>query len=321
MKFFLIFSFIFLLHCSPKEHRYSFYYWRTELKLDKIEREKLTQSSSETLYTRFFDVDKKDGQFLPVGLISNSSPLNVKQHITPVVFITNRTFIGIAQEEIPALAQKIFQLVQKIKEQYQFNISNEIQIDCDWTLQTRDHYFQFLKELKTISQKNITCTLRLHQIKDKKETGIPPVEKGYLMCYATASPLDNQPKNSILDVPTLKNYLKDIDKYSLKMDIALPLYSWGIVSNHLGKKKLINALTTKDLSENKNFKKISEIEYEVLNDDFYFGMYMNKGFKIKIEEISQNQLNEVKSFLDQKIKNYHIVYYHLDSKFITKYNL
>ena len=158
-------------------------------------------------------------------------------------------------------------------------------------------------------------------MKDKEKTGFPPVEKVYLMCYATYSPLENQPKNSILDVPTLKNYLMNIEEYPIKMDITLPLYSWGIESNHVGKKKLLNALTINDLSQNKNFKKISETEFEVLEDDFYFGVYLSKGFKIKIEEISQNQLDEVKHFLDKKLDHYNIIYYHLDSKFVDKYTL
>ena len=113
----------------------------------------------------------------------------------------------------------------------------------------------------------------------------------------------------------------NIEEYPIKMDIALPLYSWGIVSNHVGKKKLINALTINDLSQNKNFKKISKTEFEVLEDDFYFGVYLSKGFKIKIEEISQSQLDEVKHFLDKKLDHYNIVYYHLDSKFVEKYTL
>ena len=98
--------------------------------------------------------------------------------------------------------------------------------------------------------------MRLHQVKDKQQTGIPKVNKVYLMCYATSSPLDNSNANSILEVNLLKNYLHNLQDYPLKMDIALPIYSWGIVTNHLGKKKLINALEEKDL-QNRNFQKVT----------------------------------------------------------------
>ncbi|RZJ49119.1 MAG: hypothetical protein EOO19_06205, partial [Chryseobacterium sp.] len=138
-------------------------------------------------------------------------------------------------------------------------------------------------------------------------------------CYATSSPLENQDQNSILDVKTLKSYLKHLDDYPVKLNVALPIYSWGIVTNHLGKHKLINALSEKDL-KNQNFKKISDNEIEIVKDGFYFGNYLNKGFKIKIEEISDKQIKEVVQFLDKKISNYNVIYYQLDSKFVDHRN-
>jgi hypothetical protein len=123
-----------------------------------------------------------------------------------------------------------------------------------------------------------------------------------------------------LDVTLLKNYLSKIDEYPIKnIEVALPIYSWGIVTNHLGKHKLINALSQQDL-ENPNFKKIYENEIIIQEDGFYFGNYLNKGFKIKVEEISKEQLQEVTSFLEKKLSNFNIVYYQLDSKFVEKKN-
>ncbi|WP_317126320.1 hypothetical protein [Chryseobacterium sp. 3008163] len=89
----------------------------------------------------------------------------------------------------------------------------------------------------------------------------------------------------------------------------------GIVTNHLGKHKLINALSKKDL-ENSNFKKTSDNEIEITKDGFYFGSFMNKGFKIKVEEISDEQLDNVTQFLGKKLNGYNIIYYQLDSKFV-----
>ncbi|MGS0748901.1 hypothetical protein [Halpernia sp. GG3] len=194
-------------------------------------------------------------------------------------------------------------------------------IDCDWTGGTNEEYFKLLETLKKISHRKITCTLRLHQVKDKGLIGIPPVDKVYLMCYATSSPLDNSTKNSILDIPTLKNYLARLSHYPLHMDIALPIYSWGILTNHLGNHKLINTLSSEALEKNDNFKKISLNNFEVLKDDFYFGMYLSKGFKIKIETITQKDLDETLAFINEKITFYNIIYYQLDSRFIKNYKL
>ncbi|WBV59629.1 hypothetical protein PFY12_11240 [Chryseobacterium camelliae] len=320
MKFIklLLIGFIFLvISCNEKEnHPYGFYYWKTKLALNETEKKTLNRATLPYLYTRFFDVDKIDTKFQPVGVIIKDKSFESQKKIVPTVFITNRTFLYIKKEEITFLAKSIHDLIQKKVSEYHLTVNNEIQIDCDWTAGTRDDYFIFLKALKKISGKEITCTLRLHQVKDKNQTGIPPVEKAYLMCYSTSSPLENSDKNSILDVNTLKAYLSRIDEYPVKkIEVALPIYSWGIITNHLEKHKLINALSKKDL-ENPDFKRISENEAEVQKDGFYFGHYFNKGFIIKIEEISDDQLKEVVQFLENKIHNFNIIYYQLDSKFV-----
>jgi hypothetical protein len=320
IKFFLLF-FLATLSCTNEEkHPYTFYYWKTKLTLDAQEKKVLEQASAPHLYTRFFDIDKINGKFQPIGTITKDKSFITGKKIVPTVFITNRTFLYIKKEEIKFLAQSIHDLIEKKASQYNLKTHSEIQIDCDWTAGTRDDYFSFLKALKTISGKEVTCTLRLHQVKDKDRTGVPPVKKVYLMCYSTSSPLDNSDKNSILDVNTLKSYLARLDEYPVKnIEVALPIYSWGIVTNYLGKHKLINALSEKDL-ENPGFKRLSEREVEIRKDGFYFGSYLNKGFRIKIEDISDEQLKEVVHFLEKKTPHYSIIYYQLDRKFVTGQN-
>lgn len=312
---------LFAVSCSKKEiHPYSFYYWKTNLALNPTEKNILHKATVPYLYTRFFDIDKVDGKFQPVGIITKDKNFETDKQIAPTVFITNRTLLHITDQEIKFLTENINNLIQKKTSEYHLKTNNEIQIDCDWTAGTRDDYFKFLKKLKEVSGKSITCTLRLHQVKDKNIMGIPPVDKVFLMCYSTSSPLENSDKNSILDVNTLKSYLSKLEDYPLKnIEVALPIYSWGIITNHLGKHKLINALSEKDL-QNPDFKKISETEVEIQKDGFYFRNYLNKGFKIKVEEISDDQLRDVVSFLDKKIKHFNIVYYQLDSKFVIGQN-
>lgn len=318
-KFSFIFLFALLVSCeNSKSHDYTFYYWRTHLSLDKTEKAALEKATSPYIYSRFFDIEKVDGKFQPVAVITKHQTFETNKEIVPVIFIKNDVFYDITLDEVNFLAENVSSLIQKKQKEFGFKTSKEIQIDCDWTAGTNKQYFAFLNQLKELSKKEITCTLRLHQVKNSKLSGIPPVQKVYLMCYSTSSPLENSDRNSILDISTLKNYLKSVELYPLDMDIALPIYSWGIVTNHVGKHKLINALSIKDL-ENANFKKISDTEVEIMKDGFYFGNYLNKGFTLKVEEISNEQLNEVKEYLNKKLPNFAIVYYHLDSKFVNHY--
>lgn len=321
-KTYLLLLLFLILSCAQKEnHNYTFYYWKTKLSLNTEEKKALTKAKTPVLYTRFFDIDKTEGKFQSIGVVTKDSSFVTDKKITPVVFITNRTFINITKKEISQLAKSTQKLVENKTKNSGLTTNNEIQIDCDWTQGTHKDYFEFLKELKNISKKEITSTLRLHQVKDKEIMGIPPVNKVYLMCYSTSSPLENSDKNSILDNDVLKKYLATLDQYPIKnIDIALPIYSWAIITNHLGKHKLINGISTKDL-ENSKFEKTSPNEATILKDGFYFGHFLNKGFTIKVEEISSSQLDDAIQFLDKKLKKFDIVYYQLDSKFVLTQNL
>lgn len=326
MKFSLLITFLlfFTFSCKSDDHKnhpYTFYYWKTKLSLNPSEEKALQKTKIPILYTRFFDVDKINGKFEPIATITKDQNFKTEKTIVPVVFITNQTFVGITSDEIMFLTKNILTLINKKIIEFDLKKSDEIQIDCDWTSGTQNDYFKFLKELQKISGKKITCTLRLHQVKDKAKTGIPPVEKVYLMCYSTSSPLEDSDKNSILDVVILENYLADIHKYPIRnIDVALPIYSWGIITNHLGKHKLINGLSSQDL-KNENFQKTSENQATVMKDGFYFGYFLNKGFQIKIEEISDEQLNQVLMFLNKKMTNFNVIYYQLDEKFINHRSL
>ncbi len=198
----------------------------------------------------------------------------------------------------------------------------EIQFDCDWTQTTKESYFAFLSLMKkSLPGVKITSTIRLHQIKDRETMGVPPADKGYLMCYATSGVDDGSDSNSILDINLLKNYTQNLESYPLPLDYALPLFSWGIVSNQNGKVKLVNGLTNSDMDEAR-FKKIGENKYEVLEDCFLNGLYINEGFTIEIEEITPPLLRSAIQYLDEKLKkDYTIVYFHLSKGFLKRYSI
>jgi hypothetical protein len=116
--------------------------------------------------------------------------------------------------------------------------------------------------------------------------------------------------------------LKTVNDYPMALDVALPLYSWAIVTNHLGKVKLINGVTRKELAAGNCFKELEKDRFEVTDDVFFRGFYLNKGFKIKLEAIRPEVLQEAKTYLNRQIKqDFRLVYYHLDEPFLEQYTL
>lgn len=321
-KLIYIFLILFFAGCNKKtEHPTDFYYWRSNYSISQQEKKVVEDLEVKNIYVRFFDVDKKEIKPKPIGILKNFDSNKLQVNYIPTVFITNRTFAGLNTEQVKELANNINKLISDIALSGDLDKYNEIQIDCDWTKSTKNNYFLFLKELKDITNKNISATLRLHQVKYKNREGIPPLEKMVLMCYATENPNEVEERNSILDIKLAKDYLKDVDQYPIQLDVALPIYSWAIVTNQVGKIKLINSFSEDRLKDKPVINKGKGI-YEVTDDFFLENFYLSKGFKIKVETISESLLKDTKAFLDEKLKNdYRIIYYHLDEKFINNYNI
>lgn len=318
-KFLLVFILTcFVLGCEKPAPETSFYIWKSNPDLTSDEAVFFQKTHAKKLYLRVFDVDIDQGKPAPKAVLKNFDSKFIDTDYIPVVFITNDSFKYLSDSDNQELAQNVFKLVHEIADEFDFDYQ-EIQIDCDWTGTTRENFFFFLKNLSEISQKKITSTLRLHQVKYRQQTGIPPVDKVYLMAYATSNPTENQDINSILDQNLLMDYLQNINDYPLDFDIALPLYSWAIVTNHLGRKKIINAVSQNDLN---TLDFIFKDGYYIAQKDVFFkGFYVNKGFKIKLEEISPELLNETKTYLNKHVrKPYQYVYYHLDRQFTNRFN-
>lgn len=307
---------LFGCHSKPNKSPIDFYYWRSNYTINEIEKKEVDSLKVQKIYVRFFDVDKTADQIKPIGIIRNFDASKLNVNYIPTVFITNRTFINTSKDQVKILAKNVFNFLNETANRGKLNHFEEIQIDCDWTKSTRENYFLFLSELKHISNKKLSATLRLHQVKFKDKEGIPPLDKMVLMCYATENPTDQSQNNSILDLNIAKDYLQNLEQYPIKLDVALPIYSWAILTNHLGKVKLVNSFSEQDLI-GKPVKKIRDGFYEVTADFFVEKFYVSKGFTIKVETISPELLVKTKSFIDQKITyDYRLIYYHLDSKFL-----
>ena len=298
----------------------SFYHWKTGFHLTDFEKNYCKQLKINKLYVRFFDVDWDDASRFPKPIAIVDSLEKTDWEIIPTIFITNKTFAQLADNQVDTLAKLIFETISlQINGATEGGNFNEIQIDCDWTASTRDRFFSFLKKLKTVSQKKISATIRLHQVKFKEKTGVPPVDAGVLMAYNMGNLDDVKTQNSILDIEILKSYVSKLKNYPLKLDVALPIFSWGVVVRDGEVVKLINNLTKDEMQyPPQYFKEKKENHFEVLKNTYLKGFYLYKDDEIRIENTDSRQVNILQKAADiisQNIDNQQltIIFYHLDS--------
>lgn len=313
--------------CKPKFTVHStFYFWKTQYKNQKAETEYLNHFKSKFLYIRIMDVDlNPDTQEpIPISPISFNDALPNKIGIVPVVYIVNHVFNNLDENQTKLLANRIGKFVDaKVKQSGKQNY-HELQIDCDWTQTTRDQYFNFLRLLgqnPLLKGKQISVTLRLHQVKNLLSSGIPPVKKVMLMCYNMGNLRKYGEQNSILDMNDMETYLKNkLENYPLKIDVALPLFSWAVVfrkQQYAGISKRINKA---DLNNKKLFNRRENTSLHDLLMD-YPEAGLKKNDVIRWEESTPSDLLLASRFLSRHLKaeERNLVFYHLDTDLLKTF--
>ena len=194
----------------------------------------------------------------------------------------------------------------------------EVQFDCDWSISTRAKYFRLLNQIRKElpAPTRLSATIRLHQIKFYRTTGIPPVERGMLMYYNMDDWKNIRTENSILDLTVAGRYANYISDYPLPLDVVLPIFSWTIAYRNGRPLKFINNLTHKHFQQLKSFKKTTQInQYIALYDTTVFGFSIRRGDRFRVEESSIENLKISGKTLAQEIQNTKVTFalYHLDS--------
>jgi hypothetical protein len=324
IKAVILISIIFLVSCKKVSNR-SFYYWKSTYQTTSLEREYLEKLKISKLYIKFFDVswDESSGKAIPEAKIIFKDSTYLNYEVIPVVYITNKTLHEIKQENIAELSSNIFNLVKNLALSNKINF-NELQIDCDWSDKTRNKYFGLLKYLKADLRKTktqLSATIRLHQIKYKNITGIPPVDRGMLMFYNMGKLEAGNSLNSIFNSKDAEKYLKNKIDYPIPLDAVLPAFSWGVHERDDEIIELLNNIDIQDFQKNNNFKSAKHNIYVAENSFFFRGSYFMKNDNVKIEEILPSQSIEAARLLNKSLerKVNTIAIFHLDSLIFTKY--
>lgn len=307
----------------------SFYYWKSVFKLSDFEKSKLAQLEVKTIYIKYFDVDWDEQLNKPIPkakLRFENFELPAKIQIIPTVFITNACIQKIDSLKIETLAGQILELINTINKEgevaYKTWMSQpvEIQIDCDWTQSTGKKYFHLLNIIKSkIKPTALSCTIRLHQIKYLTKSGVPPVNRGLLMCYNMGNLKDPTTKNSILETTELEKYVGQLSNYPLPLDIALPLFEWKVLFRNNFYNGLIQNFADSILTN--SFTLRNGNRFQILKDTILLGYDLRNGDMLRNEQSTISEILSTTKLLNKRLKNtsLRVSLYHLDSVILNKY--
>ncbi|MCR5198627.1 MAG: hypothetical protein K6D55_07575 [Prevotella sp.] len=230
---------------SDGEELNAVYFWRTELRLDSLERNFLERYAIKKVYCRYFDVvmDGEDDEPHPNATITFSDTLPKGVELVPTVYITENCM----HQRHDSLARRVVRRVAQMNQTNGISGVKELQIDCDYTDRSRLNFYHFLEQVRQelitshspltthhSSLITLSATIRLHQL----QMPAPPVDYGVLMLYNTGDPrrfedrrsadgrLLEEGKNPVLDLRDVRPYARYLAGYALPLSAAYPVYRW-----------------------------------------------------------------------------------------------
>ncbi len=260
---------------SPPPQR-AFYFWRTTFHLSDAEQRALAELHVTRLYVRAFDVTWADGPVF-AGELQPGTPVPAGVEIVPVVFV-----------RAEVLAHGSPELARAIREHLRARMialgvtPRELQVDCDWTDITRDAYFALLRELRTPGVA-LTATIRLHQVKYRERTGVPPVDRGTLMFYNMGKFSADPEARAIFDASAAERYLSRVATYPLPLDVALPIWSWTLQLRDDRVVDLLQATDPDELSALDFLKQTAPARFVATRTAFLRGVLLREGDELKVE--------------------------------------
>lgn len=298
MKKYLYLLLVLLGACSyedtPPEQ--ALYCWKTQVQFSAEEADFVKNNRIERLYIRYCDVGLRDNAPVPIAPVDIDTLSLQGKAVIPVVYLKNEIFNPELTEGnstyISTLAHKLGDYIEQINRYYRLRVS-EVQFDCDWSLSTKQAYFSMLEAFKKEYPYQLSATIRLHQVKYREETGVPPVDYGVLMYYNMGR-ITATGANSIYDRSTALRYLGKLRAYPLPLDIALPMFAWGVHSADGQVLNLVGGLTHAEAQAISTLVRIDASDiYKVAEQTYYKGRVWQVGDLIKIEEVSDAQRKEM----------------------------
>lgn len=317
---FLLVSCLCACHRAEAPAKRAFYYWRTTFALSKAERSTLESQRVGRLYVRLFDVawDRASNAPIPVGRMVFQDALPAGLEIVPVVYLASSVFEH--DSDPSALATRVWE--SALATGFSFR---EIQSDCDWSDATREAYFAFCRTLRALAKSHgatLSATIRLHQVKYSARTGIPPADRGMLMFYNMGSLSAEPARISIFNREDAARYTAEIDRYTLPLDAALPVFSWAIHGRGGQIVGLIDKTDSATLDNTPALSRIAVDRYSATEAGFLRGSYLQKDDTLAVEAVTPALAKQAARLLAQNFHprgEYAIALFDLDERNLGTY--
>ncbi|TNE82335.1 MAG: hypothetical protein EP332_00220 [Bacteroidetes bacterium] len=323
---------LFTQACKPdlkdSVHVKAVYHWKSGLEYYRL-REFSYATKVNNVFIRLFDI-----KYNPVygaypeakfyvgrGYHSESDSVpaffdNRQLHYTPVVYVQEKVLRFVKDTDVDSLASDIVKQVNFMLKKMKFQNVNELQLDCDWTGETKQSYFRLVELVKRHWGQRLSVTVKMYQYKYREKMGIPPADRAVLMCYNLEDLKDSTVENSIFSKAEFDRYMTR-NNYPLPLDFALPAFSWARVYIPGKNVELLSNFTRESL-QYFEYDSLSPSTFRVKNDLSEYGKYFPRNTLIIWDKVDQSDWKHIyqKSLEHINSDTTRYIYYQLNSPIV-----
>lgn len=314
-------AFLFLACSKQTELSFSVFHWKSKYQLSQPEQEFLAQNSIKKVYLRYFDVAKVNGKLEAVSALQQFVKTEGVKYI-PCVYITQKSLQNITDGQLNELAKNLIGKTEQINSRFGIE-PKELLLDCDWTNSTQKAFFGLIELVERLRPEiRLISTVRLHQLKYFEKTGVPPAKKGVLMMYNMGDLTQIKEQNSIVNPAVAEQYKRNLSDYPIKLDIALPIFSWLVLYRDAKPREIISSFDEALLLNPRVFDAKPNGVFVLKTDTFLFNKRRYQYDAFRLEESSNQQVLEMMDLWKDAINSdsLEIILYDLRPQNITNRN-
>jgi hypothetical protein len=136
-----------------------------------------------------------------------------------------------------------------------------------------------------------------------------------LMCYNMGDVGSASETNSILRPSIARTYLAKMNAYPLPLDVALPLFGWGVEERFGKPVRILDQVELPDLQDTAHFSPVSPGRFRATQSQYLHGTYLYRDAVIRYEHASPDSLRALMEVLSPHLEamegKHEIALYHL----------
>ncbi|MEO0899385.1 MAG: hypothetical protein AAFY71_23440 [Bacteroidota bacterium] len=289
-----LFAFLSCRQVQGPEIEFSLMGGKKLFSLDEATHSYVDDLNGHKLYIHTFQVDYNEDvrDAVPLSTLPLVRKKETGKKVVPVIKLSNRLFLQCDSTQLASLGKRISQHLNLVTDSLSLR---ELVVDCEWSPDTREAYFNVLQDIRTSYDpgiRELSAVVPLHYFRYQDTVGRPPVDKVFLRLVNTLDIAAYGENLSPIEAEFIRPYLMNLMAYGTKVEIMVPLGNWGLLVRNKKPVVAFPTITQHEIEGQGEFSQVSNV-IKVEENAYFKGQYLRKGDFIRLTPYSNQHIKDL----------------------------